>query len=96
MADCLNYQNKLQEAEELILYTLRDEENAGAFKMADTLYTLGNLRIAQKDLDRAFDSFKKSYALFKDDLGERHRLTANCCYCLGWILSRQRKYGPAM
>jgi tetratricopeptide (TPR) repeat protein len=65
-------------------------------RLADSLYTLGNVRIGQKDYDKAFHNFKEAYGIFTEELGERHRLTANCCYRLGWLLNRQKKYNSAM
>lgn len=65
-------------------------------RLADTLYTLGNVRIGQKDLVKAFEHFKEAYTILMDELGERHRLTANCCYRLAWLLNQQRKYKSAM
>lgn len=66
------------------------------FRLADSLYTLANVRVAQRNLEGALVGFKEAYTIFRDALGERHRLTANCCYCLAWIFNRQRKYGAAM
>jgi hypothetical protein len=66
-------------------------------RLADTLYTLGNVRsIGQKDMEKAFDHFKEAYTILIDELGERHRLTANCSYRLAWLLNWQRKYKSAM
>jgi len=65
-------------------------------RLGDSLYALGNIRIYQKDLERAFSNFKEAYTILKDDLGERHRLTANCSYGLGWIYNVQRKHKSAM
>jgi len=95
-AVCLTCQDKLQEAEELLLHSIRDKEDEQSFRVADSLYTLGNVRIAQNNLDQALEHFKKAFLIFRDELGERHRLTANCCYCIAWLLNRQRKYNAAI
>jgi tetratricopeptide (TPR) repeat protein len=67
-----------------------------ASRLADSLYTLANVRVAKRDFDAALDGFKEAFSILRDELGEHHRLTANCCYCLARILNRQRKYNAAM
>ena len=66
------------------------------FRLADSLYTLANVRVAQRNFEAALEGFTEAYTILRDQLGERHRLTANCCYCLAWIFNRQRKYNAAM
>ncbi|KAF2422211.1 TPR-like protein [Tothia fuscella] len=86
------HQGKLDAAEEILRPGIdKYEESTG-----NSLYTLGNVRIAQDNLEEAFENFKRAYSLFKTDLGELHRLTNNACYSLGWVLNKQRKYSSAI
>jgi hypothetical protein len=57
---------------------------------------MGNIQIDLGKLSDAFESHKQACLLFKATLGDRHRLTANVFYKLGWNLHQQKKLTAAM
>jgi tetratricopeptide (TPR) repeat protein len=85
LGSCLLWKGDLVAAEAILHKALLQYDR----KLCCTLYTLGNVYLAQKCIQRAYEVHLEILEIFSKRLGRSHPVTADSCFKVGCILSRE-------
>lgn len=85
LGSCLLWEGDLAQAESTLHKALLHYDR----KLCCTLYALGNVYLAQNRIQRAYETHMEILEIFSKRLGRSHLVTADSCFKVGCILSRE-------